>query len=154
MIDVVQQIKVLVAERRDHEQAVTRIDQQLREIRTALGVGGEVPAKVARQRRSQPTTTTRQARRWTGEGSGTEARILEALAEHEPQSTTELKRIGTTVPQLLKTMVDRGVLFRRAAESNGHGTKPLFWYARSEAAFPREFSADEEAASAIEADAG
>lgn len=155
MIDAIQQVKALVTERRDHEQAIIVIDQQLAEIRKALGMGADPVAPLRRRspRTGTPSTT------WTGEGSATEQAVLAALAAREPQNTAELKAISATVPQLLTLMVNRGVLVRCPVTHNGNGAdrgRRRYVYARSEAALAPYRAAidEEEVASALTADAG
>jgi hypothetical protein len=137
------QVKALKAERRAHEQAISLIDQQLREIRHLLG--NDLAPHFSRGR-DGATRPARVPRPWTGAGSRSEDRVLAALGEREPQTTSELKRLGTTIPALLPKMVRRGVLVRRRVEaSNGSAYgKPGYLYARSAAALPP----DEEDASA------
>lgn len=112
-------------------------------IRTALFGEAEKPPKKPRVRRQRPTRAQS-----SFANSLTESRLLELLAQQEPQTVAMLseKMPGcTTVSQALPQMWKRGVVHRRREDGRN-----AYWYARSADAFApqvveRVFTMDERA---------
>lgn len=144
-MDVLNELRALVARRAEHVNAIEQIDREMAEVRRLVGVSTDtlVSPRVSPRRRT-----------WTGNGSSTRQRILDALAVREPQTVRELRVIGTTIGQILPRLVEDGTLDLERVHSGG---RPHYTYWRmtpERRAMRAVERADEEAALAVEAESG
>lgn len=148
-MSLIDELKALRSKRSEHEAAIADIDRQLSQVKQFLN-GDTSPAPGFYQSRPR---ATRVHRDW-GE---LEKEIVAALAVREPQLTSDFKALGSVnvIRFVLRNLVQRGVLVRRAAEKvDGAIGRSAYLYARSAGAFVESEKADEEAAAAVEAGVG
>lgn len=129
-MNIAQQIRFLVNERDSALRKAREIEQQIAEVRAALGIMG-APQDISTVAHVSRPTKPRQP---VALGGLSQQQILDVLAKREPQCTAQLLAAlpeMTTLRIHLKAMVDAGLVVRHRRIAGGN----VFWYARSEEAF-------------------
>jgi hypothetical protein len=133
-MNIVVEIKSLLARRLDHVVAIQEIDRQLSELRDILGSTTDTPDALPSPR-NRIMRGHRVPRALPGQLNATQQQIIDALAVTEPQTVKMIEsRVETqTCGFNLKDLVTAGYVVRRSWKltDTPYRGKLVYWYART-----------------------